>query len=37
MGAKLVPQNGFPPSPSYNIKTGNTTGRIERNEIAVSS
>ena len=23
MGAKLVPQNEFPPSPSYNIKTGN--------------
>ena len=36
MGEKLAPQNGSPPSPSYNIKTGNTRGHIERNKIAVS-
>ena len=33
----LYPQNGFPPLPGYNIKTGNAGGRIEINKIAVSS
>ena len=26
---RLYPQNGFPPSPNYNIKTGNAGERIE--------